>query len=398
LLGVDLGDRGGLLARAAACEVEREPHDPLAALLGEQRRLQGDLVARAAAGQVAPAEARVLALAVLPDDHPVQLGLVGPAQRGDDAGVEAHRAHVGPLVEALADGQAQAPQADVVGDRGPADRTEVDGVEAAQHLEAVRVHHAAGLLVVAAAPGKPGPLEREAAAGRGGEGVEDGPARGHDLDADPVGRDGGDAERALLGRCGHGASESRPRGRVQDALPIRRIGPAYPSRSTGVYSRAVARKARAAGVSGAARLSRAMCRWAGGSSRTARAPARRASGAHAAGSTASPTPCITSGRIDVRWATSAAISTSVPAATMSSTTWRIRLPAGEAIRRVPERAARGTGSPSGKLGPGRPTRTNGWSSSGRTSSPGGRSGPGAPTSPSSPTPWRTCSTTSSGVK
>ena len=54
------------------------------------------------AGQVAAAEAGVLALAVLPDDDPVEVGVVGLAQRGDDAGVEVHRADVGPLVEVLA--------------------------------------------------------------------------------------------------------------------------------------------------------------------------------------------------------------------------------------------------------------------------------------------------------
>ena len=122
LLGVGLGDAGDLLHGAGAGQVEREPHDPLAALLGEQRGLQGDLVARAAAGQVPAAEAGVLAFAVLPDDDPVEFGVVGLAQRGLDAGVELDRADVGPLVEVLGDVQPQPPQADVVRDVAPSRR------------------------------------------------------------------------------------------------------------------------------------------------------------------------------------------------------------------------------------------------------------------------------------
>ena len=109
LLGVALGDAGDLLAGAGAGQVEGEAHDALAADLGEQGGLDGDLAARAAAGEVAAAEAGVLALAVLADDDPVQLGVVGLAQRALDAGQELHGADVGPLVEALADLAAAGP-------------------------------------------------------------------------------------------------------------------------------------------------------------------------------------------------------------------------------------------------------------------------------------------------
>src|SRR4029079_5962415 len=121
------GDGGNLLHGAGASQVEREPQDPFAALLGEQCGLQRDLVTRAAAGQVPAAEAGVLAFAVLPDDDPVEFGVVGLAQRGLDAGVELHRADVRPQVEVLGDVQPQTPEADVVGDVGPADGAEVDG-------------------------------------------------------------------------------------------------------------------------------------------------------------------------------------------------------------------------------------------------------------------------------
>ena len=52
------------------------------------------------------------------------------AQRAGDAGQDARRAHVGVLVERLADGEPQAPQRDVVGHVGRAGRAEQDGVVA----------------------------------------------------------------------------------------------------------------------------------------------------------------------------------------------------------------------------------------------------------------------------
>ena len=73
-------------------------------------------------------------------------GLVMP---GQDAG----RAHVGVLVERLADREAQAPQRDVVGDVRRADRAEQDRVEAcgAGRAPSSGIMHAV-LLVVVRAP------------------------------------------------------------------------------------------------------------------------------------------------------------------------------------------------------------------------------------------------------
>ena len=51
------------------------------------------------------------------------------AQRAGDARQDAGRAHVGVLVERLADREAQAPERDVVGDVRRADRAEQDRVE-----------------------------------------------------------------------------------------------------------------------------------------------------------------------------------------------------------------------------------------------------------------------------
>ena len=201
LLGVALGDAGDLLHPARAGQVEGEADDPLAALLGEQRGLQGDLVARTAGRQVAAAEAGVLALAVLPDHDPVEVGVVGLAQRRDDAGVEVHRPDVGPLVEVLRDVQPQAPERDVVRDGRPADGAEVDGVVVLQGLQPVLGHHPAGPGVVLAAPVELVPGEGERAVRVLGQGVENPAAGGDDLFADAVGGDGCDLVGAL--RCGH---------------------------------------------------------------------------------------------------------------------------------------------------------------------------------------------------
>ena len=74
------------------------------------------------------------------------------AQRAGNTGQDAGGAHVGVLVERLADRQAQTPQRDVVRDVRRADGAEQDGVEAAELLGAVRRHHDAVLLVVVRAP------------------------------------------------------------------------------------------------------------------------------------------------------------------------------------------------------------------------------------------------------
>ena len=81
-----------------------------------------------------------------------------------DAGQDARRPHVGVLVEALADLQAQAPQRDVVGDVRVAGRAEQDRVLVAQRVQAVVRHHHAVLAEVVAAPVEVLELEAEAAA------------------------------------------------------------------------------------------------------------------------------------------------------------------------------------------------------------------------------------------
>ncbi|GGZ01707.1 hypothetical protein GCM10010365_20930 [Streptomyces poonensis] len=110
--------------------------------------------AGSASREVAAAETSVLTLAVLADDDPVQFVVVGLAQRAGDAGQEADRADVGPLVEALADLQPQAPQADVVRGGGPADGAEADGAEALELVQTAVGHHLPGGGVAVAVPGE----------------------------------------------------------------------------------------------------------------------------------------------------------------------------------------------------------------------------------------------------
>ena len=179
---------------ASTGQVEGEAHDALAADLGEQGRLDSDLAARATPGEVAAAHPGVLALAVLPHDDPVQLGVIGLAQRAPHPRQEADRPDVRPLVEVLADGQPQAPQADVVGHTGPADRAEVDGIEVLEDLEPVGRHHPPGAPVVSAAPLEFPPVERKRAPAPGGQRVEHLAPGGHHLLAHAVGGDRRDPE------------------------------------------------------------------------------------------------------------------------------------------------------------------------------------------------------------
>lgn len=60
--------------------------------------------------------AGVLALAVFADDDPVEVAGAAVLQRGDGAPEDAGGADVGVLLEGLADGEAEAPEGDVVRD------------------------------------------------------------------------------------------------------------------------------------------------------------------------------------------------------------------------------------------------------------------------------------------
>ncbi|KAI9903736.1 hypothetical protein N3K66_000265 [Trichothecium roseum] len=111
-LGVALGDDGEEAAGPGPGGLEGEAHQPLDAVAGEDGDLGGRLPGLAAVGT--PALARVLALAVLAHDDPVQVAGGAVPERGLRAGEDAGGTHVGVLLEGLADGQAEAPEGDMV--------------------------------------------------------------------------------------------------------------------------------------------------------------------------------------------------------------------------------------------------------------------------------------------
>src|SRR4051812_19311781 len=164
-LRVGLGDDGELLARAGLRQLEREAHDALDAGAREDAHVGGHFDRMALVR--AAADAGVFALGVLAHDHPVQVPGRAALERCVDARQDARGAHVGVLVEALADLQAQAPQRDVVRDVRVAGRAEQDRVHVADRVEPVVRHHLAVLAVPVAAPAEAGELETEGGAGRG---------------------------------------------------------------------------------------------------------------------------------------------------------------------------------------------------------------------------------------
>src|SRR6185503_15314800 len=131
----------------------------------------------------APAAARVLAFGILPDDDPVNLLAV--PERARDTRQHARRAHVGVLVEALADRQPQAPERNVVGHVGRADRTEENRVESLELLEPSIRDVVTVAQVVIAAPLEMLDVQLEAAVSRGEHLQRLQPGRDH-FDADAV--------------------------------------------------------------------------------------------------------------------------------------------------------------------------------------------------------------------
>jgi hypothetical protein len=108
--------------------------------------LFGEALVRAAAA------AGIFAFGVLAHDDPVEIADADIAQGRGHARQNLGRTDIGVLIKALADRQAKAPQRDVVGDIGRADRAEIDRVEFFQLGEPVGGHHDAVLPVIVGAP------------------------------------------------------------------------------------------------------------------------------------------------------------------------------------------------------------------------------------------------------
>src|SRR6185369_10921721 len=106
-LVVALGDHREQLAGPRLGQLEGETHDAFDTRTGHHGQVGGGFD-RVALVHTA-ADAGVFAFGVLTHDDPVQVVGAAALQRTVDAGQDAGRAHVGVLIEALADLEAQAP-------------------------------------------------------------------------------------------------------------------------------------------------------------------------------------------------------------------------------------------------------------------------------------------------
>ncbi|MNO76267.1 hypothetical protein D3C76_673380 [compost metagenome] len=131
-LGVGLGDHGQVFTRAALCQFEGKAVNALHPGTGKYRHFGGDFFRQPPV--YSTAVAGVLTFGVFPHHHPVDL--VAIEQRAFHPGQHAGRAHVGVLVEALADRQAQAPQGNVIRYVERAHGTEENRVEGFQFFQA----------------------------------------------------------------------------------------------------------------------------------------------------------------------------------------------------------------------------------------------------------------------
>ena len=188
-LRVRFGNDGEEFSRARLRQLERVAHDALDADAGENRDLRADFLRQPAMHP--PAAAGIFAFGVFAHDHPVEIAGADMAQRRGDAGQDPGRPDVGVLVKALADRQAQAPQRDVVGNIGRADRAEIDRVEFLQRGETVGRHHHAVLAVIGGTPIEGFDVELHVAEALL-QAFERLNAGGDDLGTDPVGRNGRD--------------------------------------------------------------------------------------------------------------------------------------------------------------------------------------------------------------
>ena len=137
--------------------IEGVAQHPVDALARENALLHGHLFVRVPIE--AAADLGIFALGVLAHAKEVDVARLAAGQRRRHSGEQPHRAQVDVLAEAAPDGDQKPPQRDVVGNLGPADGAEEDGVEGPQLLEAVFRHHAPALQEPFAAPVELGPLE-----------------------------------------------------------------------------------------------------------------------------------------------------------------------------------------------------------------------------------------------
>ena len=189
-LGVGLGHHGQQLAWARLRQAKGIAHDALHTGAGHDGHVGGHFDRVALVGPTA--HAGVFALGVFAHDDPVQVFGAAALERRINAGQDAGGAHIGVLVKALANFQAQTPQGDVIGNVRVAGRAKQNGVHAAQGIQAVGGHHLAMGAVPIAAPSKGCEFKPKVAL-RLGQSGQDLLAGGDDLFANAVSRDASDA-------------------------------------------------------------------------------------------------------------------------------------------------------------------------------------------------------------
>src|SRR5208337_5671262 len=112
-LRIRLGDDRQLLLWPRQRQLTGIARDPLHAYAGEDGHIHSNLAWQGAMDSAA--DPGIFPLAVLADEDPVNFAGEVVAERTRYAGQEPRRADVSVLIEPLADGEAEAPERDVVG-------------------------------------------------------------------------------------------------------------------------------------------------------------------------------------------------------------------------------------------------------------------------------------------
>ena len=186
-LGVGFCNDCQQLTRPRLRQAERVAHNAADADTGEDRGFGGDLFRQATMG--AATMARIFALGILANDHPVQITRPLVLQRRRNAGKNPRRADIRILVKPLADRKAKPPEGDVIRHIRRANRTKENGIMRCQRFQPVLGHHSAMLFVIIGSPVIVREFTGKTAVTRGKR-IENSDARGNHLGADTVCRNG----------------------------------------------------------------------------------------------------------------------------------------------------------------------------------------------------------------
>ena len=191
-LGVGFRDHRQQLAGPRPGQCKGIAHDPRHTHAGENCRLGCHLLRQPA--MCPPAMARIFAFRVLAHNDPIQIARTLAAQGRFDPGQDARGAHIGVLIKALADWQAQTPQRDMIRYIRCPDRAKVNRVKRFELRQPVLGHHHAMGPVVIRPPLKPRDVQVEPAV-TGGQRIQHLQPGFDHLRSDPVRADGGNPQR-----------------------------------------------------------------------------------------------------------------------------------------------------------------------------------------------------------